>query len=57
VISVSAIPIGTKLNKLLMKLIIKAAKGDKEAVFQISQELVKIFEEGLEEEKEHASKS
>lgn len=55
--SVSAIPIGTKLNKLLMKLIIKAAKGDKEAVFQIAQELVKIFEEGLEEEEKHAGKS
>jgi hypothetical protein len=55
--NVSAIPVGTKLNKLLMKLIIKAAKGDKEAVFQIAQELVKIFEEGLEEEEKHAGKS
>jgi len=38
-----------KMNRLLMKLIIKAAKGDKEAVFAIAQEMVKIFEEGLEE--------
>ena len=46
----------TKMNKLLMKLIIKAAKGDKEAVFQIAQEMVKLFEEGLEVE-EGGSKS
>jgi hypothetical protein len=38
------------MQRLLMKLIIKAAKGDKEAVYSISQELVKLFEEGLEEE-------
>jgi len=47
---VSAVPSSAKMNRLLMKLIIKAAKGDKEAVFQIAQEMVKIFEEGLEEE-------
>lgn len=53
----SAMPTGAKMNKLLMKLIIKAAKGDKEAVFQIAQELVKLFEEGLEEGEVVASKS
>jgi len=42
--------LGSKLNKLLMKLVIKAAKGDKEAVYAIAQEIVKVFEEGLEEE-------
>ena len=46
----SAVPSGARFNKLVMKLIIKAAKGDKEAVFAIAQELVKLFEEGLEEE-------
>jgi hypothetical protein len=40
-----------------MKLIIKAAKGDKEAVFQIAQEIIKIFEEGMEEEEKHVGKS
>ncbi len=50
----SAVPSGTKFNKLIMKLIIKAAKGDKEAVLAIAQELVKLFEEGLEEEKSAA---
>jgi hypothetical protein len=53
----SAVPAGTKMNKLLMKLIIKAAKGDKDAVFQIAQEMVKIFEEGLEEVEKSASAS
>lgn len=53
----SAVPSGAKMNKLLMKLIIKAAKGDKEAVFSIAQEMVKLFEEGLEEEEKGASKS
>jgi len=46
----TTVALSAKMNRLLMKLIIKAAKGDKEAVFQISQEMVKIFEEGLEEE-------
>jgi len=45
----STVPLSTKMNRLLMKLIIKAAKGDKEAVYAIVQELVKLFEEGLEE--------
>jgi hypothetical protein len=45
------------MNRLLMKLIIKAAKGDKEAVYSIAQELVKLFEEGLEEEERVAGKS
>jgi hypothetical protein len=54
--SVSAVPSGAKMNKLLMKLIIKAAKGDKEAVFSIAQEMVKLFEEGLEEEEKGAGK-
>lgn len=53
----STVPAGAKMNKLLMKLIIKAAKGDKEAVFQIAQEMVKIFEEGLEEGEKSASAS
>lgn len=52
----SAVPSGAKMNKLLMKLIIKAAKGDKEAVFAIAQEMVKLFEEGLEEEERSAGK-
>jgi hypothetical protein len=43
------IPSGAKMNKLFMKLIIAAARGDKEKVYAISQELVKMFEEGLEE--------
>jgi hypothetical protein len=34
-----------------MKLIIKAAKNDKEAVFLIAKEIQRIFEESLEEEK------
>jgi len=51
---VSAVPSGARFNKLVMKLIIKAAKGDKEAVYQIAQELVKLFEEGLEEEEASA---
>jgi len=45
----TTVALSAKMNRLLMKLIIKAAKGDKEAVFQIAQEMVKIFEEGLEE--------
>jgi len=45
----AAVPASAKMNRLLMKLIIKAAKGDKEAVFAIAQEMVKLFEEGLEE--------
>ena len=53
----SAVPASAKMNKLLMKLIIKAAKGDKDAVFQIAQEMVKIFEEGLEEGEKSASAS
>jgi len=40
----------SKMNRLLMKLIISAAKGDKEKVYAIALELVKLFEEGLEEE-------
>ena len=44
------IPSGAKMNKLFMKLIIAAARGDKEKVYTISQELVKMFEEGLEVE-------
>lgn len=39
----------SKMNKLLMRLIIAAARGDKEKVYAIAQELVKLFEEGLEE--------
>jgi hypothetical protein len=53
----STVPSSAKTNRLLMKLIIKAAKGDKEAVFQIAQKLVEIFEEGLEEEEERAGSS
>ena len=44
-----SVPAGARMNKLLMKLIIKAAKGDKEAVYAIAQEMVKLIEEGLEE--------
>jgi hypothetical protein len=53
----SAVPSSAKMNRLLMKLIIKAAKGDKEAVYSIAQELVKLFEEGLEEEEKRAGSS
>ena len=53
----SAVPLTQKVNKLIMKLIIKAAKGDKEAVFAIAQELVKLIEEGLEEEEVGKGKS
>jgi hypothetical protein len=45
----STVPSGAKFNKLLMKLIIKAAKGDDQAVLAIAKEMVKLFEEGLEE--------
>jgi len=38
------------MNRLLMKLIIAAARGDKDKVYSIALELVKLFEEGLEEE-------
>jgi len=40
----------SKMNRLLMKLIIAAARGDKDKVYTIALELVKLFEEGLEEE-------
>ncbi|MEM4913485.1 MAG: hypothetical protein QW579_04710 [Desulfurococcaceae archaeon] len=43
------VTMSSKLNKLIMKLIIAAARNDKEKVFSIAQELVKLFEEGLEE--------
>ena len=39
-----------KLNKLIMRLIIAAAKHDEKKVLSIAQEIVKLFEEGLEEE-------
>ena len=45
----AAVPESAKINKLLMKLIIAAARGDKEKVYAVSQEILKIFEEGLEE--------
>jgi len=45
------LPVSAKINRLLMKLIIKAARGEKDAVYQIALELLKYFEEGLEEEK------
>jgi hypothetical protein len=54
--SVSAAPAKTKMDRLMMKLIIKAAKGDKEAVYAIAQEMVKLIEEGLEEEEKGAGK-
>jgi hypothetical protein len=50
----STVPAGAKMNRLLMKLIIKAAKGDKDAVYAIAQEMVKIIEEGLEGEERGA---
>jgi len=53
----SALPVSAKIQKLLMQLIIKAAKGDKEAVFQIAQKIVELFERGLEEEERSASAS
>jgi len=36
-----------RLNRLTMKLIIKAAKGDKDSVFAASQRIVKMLEEEL----------
>jgi hypothetical protein len=36
-----------RLNRLTMKIIIKAAKGDKDSVFAASQRVVKMFEEEL----------
>jgi hypothetical protein len=51
----SAIPASAKIQKLIMQLIIKAAKGDREAVFQIAQKIVELFERGLEEEEKSAS--
>jgi len=51
----STIPPSAKINKLLMQLIIKAAKGDKEAVFAIAQKIVEEFEKGLEGEEKSAS--
>lgn len=46
-----------RMNRLIMKIIIAAAKGDKEKVFALAQELVKLFEEGLEEgEQQNGSK-
>ncbi|MEL9929742.1 MAG: hypothetical protein QXF50_02440 [Sulfolobales archaeon] len=39
----------SKMNKLLMKLIIAAARGDKDKVYNVALEIVKLFEEGLEE--------
>jgi len=53
----STLPVSAKIQQLLMRLIIKAAKGDKEAVFAIAQRLVALFEEGLEEEEKIASAS
>ena len=53
----SALPVSAKIQKLLMQLIIKAAKGDKEAVFAIAQKIVELFEKGLEEEEKSASTS
>jgi hypothetical protein len=46
-----AFPEAAKVNKLLMRLIIKAAKGDKEGVYQTALEILKYFEESLEETK------
>ncbi|MEM4844534.1 MAG: hypothetical protein QXV81_08200 [Ignisphaera sp.] len=40
----------SKMNRLLMKLLIAAARGDKDKVYAIALELVKLFEEGLEED-------
>ena len=45
------LPEAQKINKLIIKLIIKAAKNDKEAVFAIAKEIQRIFEESLEEER------
>jgi len=52
----SALPSTAKINKLLMQLILKAAKGDKDAVFQIAQKIVEEFEKGLEREEKDAGK-
>lgn len=40
----------SKLNRLLMKLIIKAAKGENEEVIKIAKQLVELFEKSMEEE-------
>ena len=51
----STLPASAKMQKLLMQLIIKAAKGDKEAVYQIAQKLVDLFENSLEGEDEKSA--
>jgi len=50
-----AVPATAKINRLLMQLIVKAAKGDKEAVFAIAQKIVEEFEKGLEEGEKNVS--
>jgi len=51
----SAVPATAKINRLLMQLIVKAAKGDKDAVFAIAQKIVEEFEKGLEEGEKNVS--
>jgi len=46
-----------KLNSLTMKIIIKAAKGDKDAVFETSQRIIKMFEEELDKNAKNIPKS
>jgi hypothetical protein len=46
-----------KLNKLTMRIIIKAAKGDKEAVYSASQRIVRMFEEELDKSARDLPKS
>jgi hypothetical protein len=46
-----------KLNSLTMKIIIKAAKGDKDSVFATSQRIIKMFEEELDKNAKGIPKS
>ena len=46
-----------KLNKLTMRIIIKAAKGDKDAVYLASQRIVRMFEEELDKSARDLPKS
>ena len=46
-----------KLNSLTMRIIIKAAKGDKDAVFATSQKIIKLFEEELDRSAKGVPKS
>lgn len=41
--------LSSRINKLLMKLIIKAAKNENEEVIRIAKQLVELFEKSIDE--------